>query len=141
MKKANRKNQVKKEYYLVNAKDHILGRLATKIANVLYGKNKKNFMPNLDMGDYVVIINAKDIKVTGRKIDKKIYNRHTGYPGGLKSETLKEVLEKKPEEVIRRAVKGMLPKNKLAKEALKRLKIYKDENHKDSKESLKELKF
>ena len=88
-------DKVKRDWYLVDAKDKVLGRLATKVARVLYGKNKKTFMPNIDMGDYVVIINAKYIKITGKKIDNKVYYRHTGYPGGIKKQTLKELLDQK----------------------------------------------
>ena len=134
-------DKVKRDWYLVDAKDKVLGRLATKVARVLYGKNKKTFMPNIDMGDYVVIINAKYIKITGKKIDNKVYYRHTGYPGGIKKQTLKELLDQNPEEVIRKAVKGMLPKNKLSKGVFKRLKVYKDENHKDTKNKLKALEI
>lgn len=134
----NKKN--KKDWYIVDAKGQILGRLASKISKVLYGKNKVNFMPNLDMGDYVVVINAKEVKVTGSKLDNKIYYRHTGYPGGIKSETLGKLKERSPEEIIFKAVRGMLPKNKLSRGALKRLRIYKDEEYPQNKD-LKELKW
>lgn len=129
MKKDNNKKEIIRDWYLVDARNKILGRLATKSANILYGKSKKEFMPNMDSGDYVVIINAKYIKVTGKKMDNKVYFRHTGYPGGIKKQTLRELLDKKPEEAIRKAIKGMLPKNKLSMQALKRLKIYEDEKY------------
>lgn len=138
MKKENR--QIKRDWYIADAKDQILGRFASKIAGVLYGKSKENFMPNVDQGDYVVVINARDVKVTGRKKENKTYFRHTGYPGGLKKETLKELLEGRPEEVIKRAVRGMLKDNKIAKEALKRLRVYRGAEYLQIKESLKELK-
>lgn len=134
------KEKVKRDWYIIDAKNQILGRLAVKIANVLRGKLKKNFKPNQDVGDFVIVINAKDVKVTGKKKENKIYFRHTQYPGGLKKETFKELLERKPEEIIKRAVKGMLPKNKLTKNFMKRLKIYRDEKYPKLNENLKELK-
>lgn len=135
----NTKKDIKREWYIIDAKGQVLGRLATKIAKIIYGKNKKNFMPNIDMGDYVVLVNAKDIKVTGRKMENKIYWRHTGYPGGIKKRTFKEVLQTHPEEVIKRAVKGMLPKNKIARESFRRLRVFGGENH-NIKIDMKELK-
>ncbi len=134
------KKDIKREWYIVDAKGQILGRLATKVASTLYGKGKKNFMPNIDMGDYVVLINAKDVKVTGRKMENKIYWRHTGYPGGIRKKTLKEILRTKPEEAVKKAVKGMLPKNKIAREAFKRLRVFAGESHNIKKE-MKELKL
>ncbi|OIP23016.1 50S ribosomal protein L13 [bacterium CG_4_10_14_0_2_um_filter_33_32] len=134
-------NQIKREWYIIDAKDHILGRLASKVANVLYGKTKVNFIPNQDMGDYVIVINAKDIKTTGNKTEQKIYYRHTGYPGGIKSEVLKDLLKRDATQVIQKAVKGMLPKNKISVSAIKRLKVYVDENYDKSYKGLKELKL
>ena len=134
-------NQIKREWYIIDAKDHILGRLASKVANVLYGKTKVNFIPNQDMGDYVIVINAKDIKTTGNKTEQKIYYRHTGYPGGIKSEVLKDLLKRDTTQVIQKAVKGMLPKNKISVSAIKRLKVYVDENYDKSYKGLKELKL
>lgn len=133
------KTQNEKDWYIVDANNKILGRLATKIANTLYGKEKVNFMPNFDMGDYVVVINAQKIKLTGNKYKTKKYYRHTGYPGGIKEETLEKLLERKPEEVIIKAVKGMLPKNKLGKEAIKRLKVFKNDQYSVPVKELREL--
>lgn len=117
----------KRIQYIVDAEGKILGRIATKIANTLSGKLRVDYAPNVDNGDFVTVINAKKVKVTGRKIEQKTYYRHSGYPGGIKSLTLKEMLEKKPEDVILKAVKGMLPKNKIGKAAFLRLKVYKDD--------------
>ncbi|RLE15489.1 50S ribosomal protein L13 [Candidatus Aerophobetes bacterium] len=124
-----KKEEIAKKWYLVDAKGKILGRLATRIARILSGKDKPIYTPHLDTGDFVVVINAREIKVTGKKEEEKIYYRHSGYPGGLKKETLRRLRERKPEEIIRRAVKGMLPKNKLGRKMLKKLKIYPDANH------------
>lgn len=129
MKKTKEKNKSVQKWHLVNAKDKILGRLATSVANLLRGKDKPLFKPWADVGDYVVVINASQIKVSGKKIEQKTYYRHSGYPGGLKKETLKEVLKEKPEEAIRRAISGMLPNNKLKKLWLKKLYIYGGEEH------------
>lgn len=124
------KNEEKeKNWYLIDAKNQILGRLASKITSYLIGKHKKDFVPHLDRGDYVVVINVGHIKITGRKIDQKNYQSYSGYPGGLKKVSLKELLIKKPEEVVHHAVWGMLPKNKLRKQRIKRLFIFKDEKH------------
>jgi len=118
-----------RKWYLVDAKGKILGRLAVKIAQILSGKNKPIYTPHLDTGDFVVVVNAKQVKVTGKKEEEKIYYHHSGYPGGLKERTFKELIEKKPEEVIIRAVKGMLPKNKLGRKMLKKLKVYAGPEH------------
>lgn len=118
-----------KKWYLVNAEGKILGRMASKIAFILQGKHKPIYTPYKDFGDYVIVINAEKIKITAGKEKKKIYWRHSGYPGGLKTETLKEVLEKKPTLIIREAVRRMLPKNKLGKQILRKLKIYSGDNH------------
>ena len=123
------RNEANRQWHEIDAKDQILGRLSTKVANLLRGKEKTTFAPNIDIGDYVVVINAKDIRVTGKKMEQKIYYRHTGYPGGLKQKTLKELKKGKPEDVIRKAVSGMLPKNKLRNLWLKRLYIYQNEEH------------
>jgi len=127
--KSTKLKQIKRKWYLVDAKDKILGRVATKIVAFLIGKNKPYFVPHLDGGDYVVIINAQKVKVTAKKEEQKVYTRYSGYPGGLKKETLKALRQRKPEEIVRRAVAGMLPKNKLRKQRLKRLYIYGDEKH------------
>lgn len=124
-----KKEEIVKKWYLVDAKGKILGRMATKIAQILSGKHKPIYTPHLDTGDFVVVINAKEVRVTGKKYTQKIYYHHSGYPGGLKKRTFEELMEKKPEEIIIRAVKGMLPKNKLGRKMLKKLKVYPDANH------------
>ncbi len=124
-----KQEEIKRKWYLVDAEGKILGHLATKIAQILSGKNKPIYTPHLDTGDFVVVINARKVEVTGKKREGKVYYHHSGYPGGLKKRTFKELIEKKPEEIIIRAVKGMLPKNKLRKRMLKRLKVYSDASH------------
>jgi len=121
--------EIKREWYVVDASGKTLGRLATQIAKILMGKHKVTYTPHVDNGDFVIVINADKIHVTGKKLDKKIYYKHTGYFGHLKEETLKQKLQRKPEEVIYLAVRGMLPKNKLRKRMLKRLKIYAGPEH------------
>ncbi len=121
--------KVERKWHLIDVKDQILGRSATKIARLLSGKDKVEYVPYLDIGDHVVVINAAEVAVTGKKERQKTYYRHSGYPGGLKAETLRELREKRPEEIIRRAVKGMLPKNKLQKPMLKRLHIFAGSAH------------
>ena len=110
-----KKEEVQRNWFVVDATDRVLGRVATKIADKIRGKDKPSFTPHTDGGDYVIVINAEKIKVTGSKYNNKIYYRHSLYPGGLKSQTFKELIEKNPERVIEEAVKGMLPKNKLGK--------------------------
>jgi len=124
-----RKEDIKRDWWLVDASGKILGRLATKIANILMGKHKRNYTPYIDNGDFVVVINAEKIRITGKKLEDKIYYHHTGYLGHLKSIPLWRLLEKHPERVIMLAVKRMLPKNKLQKKRLKRLKIYRGPEH------------
>lgn len=124
-----RKEDVKRDWYLVDMTDKILGRTASRIARILMGKNNVTYTPHIDSGNFVVAINARKMKVTGKKLLNKMYYHHTGYPGGLKQMSLREVLEKRPKEILRLAVKRMLPKNKLGKRMLKRLKIYLDEKH------------
>jgi large subunit ribosomal protein L13 len=121
--------EVTREWYLVDAEGQILGRLATRIADTLRGKNKPQYTPHVDTGDFVIVINAEKIAVTGNKLDQKQYYRHSGYPGGLRSRTLREQLERRPTEVLRSAVKGMLPKNKLAARQITKLKIYAGPEH------------
>jgi large subunit ribosomal protein L13 len=118
-----------REWVVVDAEGQTLGRLATQIANTLRGKNKPEFTPHIDTGDFVVVINAEKIKVTGKKLTDKIYYRHTGYPGGLRQRTLEEQLERRPEEVIRTAVRGMLPRTKLGRAQLRKLKVYAGSEH------------
>ena len=124
-----RKDDIQCEWHLVDATDQILGRLASRISRTLRGKNKPNYTPHLLTGDYVVVINAAKIKVTGRKLEQKTYYRHSGYTGNLKSIVLKDLMSNYPERVIQFAVKGMLPDNKLSRTMLKRLKIYPNNEH------------
>ena len=124
-----KRSDIADSWFLLDAKEQTLGRFATKVANILSGKNKPEYTPNADMGDYVVVINAKKMNVTGKKLDQKIYYRHSGYPGGIKSKPLKEVMNNSASEALKSAVKGMLPKNKLGKQMLTKLKVYDDENH------------
>jgi large subunit ribosomal protein L13 len=121
--------EVERRWYLVDAEGKTLGRLATRIADLLRGKDKPQFTPHVDTGDFVVVVNAEKVAVTGKKLDEKIYYRHSGYPGGLRKRTLREELGRRPEEVLRRAVKGMLPRNRLARQQLKKLKIYAGPEH------------
>ncbi len=121
--------EVTREWYVVDASGKTLGRLATEIARILRGKHKPQYTPHVDVGDFVIVINAEKIAVTGRKLDQKRYYRHSGYPGGLHSITLRRMLEKHPERVIRLAVKGMLPKNRLGRRMLKKLKVYAGPEH------------
>lgn len=124
-----KKTEIKKNWYLVDAEGKILGRLASKIAQVLSGKNKPIYTPYLDTGDFVVVINAKKVKVTGNKEKKKIYYHYSGYPGGMKEIVYEKLLEKKPTIIIQKAVRGMLPKSKLGRKMLKKLKIYAGTEH------------
>jgi large subunit ribosomal protein L13 len=118
-----------RDWYVVDAEGKTLGRLATQIADVLRGKRKPTFTPHIDVGDFVIVVNAERIEVTGNKRADKRYYRHSGYPGGLKSRTLQEMLDRRPEEVIRRAVKGMLPRNRLGRKQLTKLKVYAGPDH------------
>src|SRR4051812_46780555 len=118
-----------RDWYVVDAEGKTLGRLATQLADTLRGKRKPEYTPHIDTGDFVVVINAEKIAVTGDKRAEKLYHRHSGYPGGLKTRTLQEMLDKRPEEVIRLAVKGMLPRNRLARKQLTKLKIYAGPDH------------
>jgi len=118
-----------RDWYVVDAAGQTLGRLATQIATVLRGKGKPEYTPHLDVGDFVVVINAEKIHVTGDKLNQKMYHKHSGHPGGLRSESLRTVLENRPEDVITQAVKGMLPRNKLARRQLKKLKVYAGQDH------------
>lgn len=122
-------SEVSRRWILIDAKDVPLGRVATTVATYLTGKYKPSFTPHVDGGDYVIVINAKKAVATGNKEEDKVYYRHSGFPGGIKSATLKEVREKAPEFIIENAVKGMIPHNKLAKERMARLKIFAGENH------------
>jgi large subunit ribosomal protein L13 len=124
-----KKGEITRDWYVVDAEGQILGRLATQIADRLRGKGKPGYTPHVDTGDFVVVVNADKIAVTGTKLDSKMYYRHSGYPGGLKQRSLREQLERRPTEVIRKAVKGMLPKNKLANQQITKLKIYAGPEH------------
>ncbi|HVN71079.1 MAG TPA: 50S ribosomal protein L13 [Desulfomonilia bacterium] len=124
-----RKEEVARQWVLVDATNMVLGRLAVQVASILRGKTKPEFTTHTDVGDFVVIINADKVRLTGNKLEQKTYYHHSGYMGGIKSATMKEIFNKKPEDVIRHAVKGMLPKNSLGRSMLKKLKVYTGENH------------
>ena len=121
--------EIQRDWYVVDAEGQTLGRLATQIAERLRGKGKPQFTPHVYTGDFVVVVNAEKIQVTGNKLDQKRYYRHSGYPGGLRSRTLRDQLDRRPEEVLRRAVKGMLTKNRLARQQITKLKIYAGPEH------------
>jgi large subunit ribosomal protein L13 len=124
-----KKGEIDRKWYVVDAKDAVLGRLAVKVATCLRGKNKPVFTPNVDTGDFVIVINADKVRLTGKKTTDKVYYHHSGYIGGIKAETAKELLEKKPEQIIEKAVWGMLPKNRLGRTMIKKLKVYKGAAH------------
>ena len=124
-----KKNEVCREWYVVDVEDKVLGRVATQIANVLRGKNKPIFTPSVDTGDFVIVLNAEKIALTGKKLTDKMYYRHSEYPGGLKSISAGKLIEKDVEQVIRKAVKGMLPKNKLSRHMISKLKVYAGPTH------------
>ena len=124
-----KKEEVDRSWFILDASDKVLGRLATKIADRIRGKDKPTYTPHTDGGDYVIVINAEKVKVTGSKFENKTYYHHSLYPGGLKSQTFKELNKKNPERIIQEAVKGMLPKNKLSKSIIKKLKVFQGPNH------------
>jgi large subunit ribosomal protein L13 len=124
-----KKEQIEKKWWLINAEGKVLGRLATEIAILLRGKRKPEFVDFLDSGDFVVVINAEKVKVTGKKMEQKKYYAHSGYPGGIREKSFMELLENKPEEIIKKAVWGMIPKNKLGRAAYKKLKVYRGSSH------------
>jgi len=124
-----KEHEIEKNWHLIDASDKVLGRLATEIATILRGKKKPIFTPHMDAGDYVVVVNAEKVVLTGNKLDKKTYYRHSGYVGGLKKTTAKEMLEQKPENLIKFAVKGMLPKTSLGRRQLTKLKVYTGPDH------------
>ena len=134
-------NEVEREWFVVDAEGKTLGRLATRVARVLCGKHKPNFMPGVDVGDYVIVVNADKIQVTGRKLDQKMYYRHSGYPGGLKEITLRNQLAKNPAYVIEHAVRGMLPKNRLGRKMFKKLKVYAGPDHRHQAQTPKVLEL
>ena len=137
--KSYKSGNVAKNWHLVDAQDKVLGRLAVKIATILSGKNKAQYSPNADLGDFVVVVNAEKVKVTGNKFSQKNYYHHTGYPGGLKTKSFEKMQEDSPEKIIEKAVKGMLPKNKLANQIIKKLKVYSGSVHPHIGQQPKEL--
>ena len=124
-----KKDDIEPKWWLINAEGKILGRIATEVASLIRGKKNPKFTPSMDCGDFVVVINAEKIEVSGRKEEQKKYYSHSGYPGGIKEISYKELLEQKPEEVLRKAVRGMVPKNKLGRAIFKKLKVYRGPNH------------
>ena len=124
-----KKSDIDRKWYVVDAKDVVLGKLAVKVAVHLRGKNKPVFTPNADTGDFIIVINAEKIKLTGNKVNDKVYYHHSGYVGGIKAKTAKELLENKPETIIEKAVWGMLPKNRLGRAMIKKLKVYRGAEH------------
>lgn len=136
-----KEKDIEKVWYLVDAKDQILGRLASKVATILRGKDKVIYSPHQDTGDEVIIINASKVRTTGKKMAQKTYKRYSAYPGGLNIETLETVMKKRPDYVIRHAVKGMLPKNKLGEKLLKKLRVYPDEIHPHRAQKPKAIKW
>jgi len=121
--------RTQRKWYVVDATGKVLGRLASEIARILRGKHKPVYSPHLDVGDFVIVVNAEKVRLTGRKWQRKLYYRHSGYPGGLKVETAEQVRQRKPEELIRHAVRGMLPKNRLGRKLLRKLKVYAGPDH------------
>lgn len=134
-----KKEEVTRDWYLVDVDSKVLGRVATEIANVLRGKNKPTFTPSVDTGDFVIVVNAEKIALTGKKLSDKTYYSHSAFPGGLKEISAGKLIDKKPEELIKKAVKGMLPKNKLARHMLKKLKIYSGGAHPHAAQNPKNL--
>ena len=130
---------LEKKWHLVDAEDKTLGRLAVKIATILSGKNKAKYSPNADLGDFVIVVNAEKVKVTGNKFTQKNYYHHTGFPGGLKTKSFAKLQDDSPEKIIEKAVKGMLPKNKLANQIIKKLKVYSGSVHPHTGQQPKEL--
>jgi large subunit ribosomal protein L13 len=131
--------EIARNWYVVDADGQTLGRLATRIADTLRGKGKPEFTPHVDTGDFVIVVNAEKIRVTGNKLDQKMYHRHSGYPGGLRTRSLREQLDRRPTEVIRTAVRGMLPKNRLARRQLVKLKVYAGPEHPHQSQNPKPL--
>jgi large subunit ribosomal protein L13 len=124
-----KKSDIKREWYVVDAQGKTLGRLASEIVKILRGKHKPTYVPYLDCGDYVIVVNAEKVRVTGKKLDQKFYYRHSGYPGGLKSINLRDQLQKHPTRVLEAAVRGMLPKNRLGRATIRKLKVYAGGSH------------
>jgi large subunit ribosomal protein L13 len=136
-----KKEDVQREWYVVDATGQTLGRLAAQVARILRGKHKPIYSPSVDTGDYVIVVNAEKIHVTGRKLDQKIYYRHSGYPGGLKEITLRNLLQRYPTRVIEHAVRGMLPRNRLGRRMFKKLKVYEGPSHPHAAQQPKPLEL
>ena len=132
---------VTRNWYVVDGTNQTVGRMCARIAAILRGKNKASYTPHVDTGDFIIVINASKVVLTGKKIDQKIYDHYTGYPGGRKEETASTLLKRKPEDVIERAVRGMLPKNRLGRKMFKKLFVYADDKHQHGAQQPKELKF
>ena len=133
--------EVERKWYVIDAEDKTLGKIASEVASILRGKKKPIYTPHVDTGDYVIVINAEKVLVTGKKEEQKIYKSHSGYPGGLKETTLRELRAKKPEEIIRHAVKGMMPKGKLGRQMFKKLKVYAGPEHPHTAQNPEEWTF
>ena len=133
--------EVERKWYVIDAEDKTLGKIASEVASILRGKKKPIYTPHVDTGDYVIVINAEKVRVTGKKEEQKIYKSHSGYPGGLKETTLRELRAKKPEEIIRHAVKGMMPKGKLGRQMFKQLKLYAGPEHPHTAQNPEEWTF
>lgn len=133
--------EVERKWYVIDAEDNTLGKIASEVASILRGKKKPIYTPHVDTGDYVIVINAEKVRVTGKKEEQKIYKSHSGYPGGLKETTLRELRAKKPEEIIRHAVKGMMPKGKLGRQMFKKLKVYAGPEHPHTAQNPEEWTF
>lgn len=133
--------EVERKWYVIDAEDKTLGKIAAEVASILRGKKKPIYTPHVDTGDYVIVINAEKVRVTGKKEEQKIYKSHSGYPGGLKETTLRELRAKKPEEIIRHAVKGMMPKGKLGRQMFKKLKVYAGPEHPHAAQNPEEWTF
>jgi large subunit ribosomal protein L13 len=136
-----KKADIQRSWFVVDLEGKVLGRAATEIARVLRGKHKAIYTPSVDTGDFVVVVNAEKVTLTGNKMADKMYHRHTGYPGGIRSINAEKLLDKKPEDLIKKAVKGMLPKNKLGRQMFKKLKVYSGGDHPHSAQQPKELSF
>lgn len=136
-----KQDEIKTTWFLVDAKDRVLGRIATKIASLLKGKHKVTWSPHIDVGDGVIVVNCEKIKVTGKKLEQKIYKHYSGYPSGQREEKLESLLSRRPHEVLKHAVKGMLPKTKLGRKMIKRLKLYAGEKHEQTAQKPKAIKL
>lgn len=136
-----KKNEIERKWWLIDADGKVLGRLATEISILLQGKRNPEFVKFMDSGDFVIVVNAEKVKITGRKLDQKKYYSHSGYPGGIREKNLKELLEKNPEDVLRKAVQGMIPKNKLGRAMYKKLKVYTGPDHPHEAQKPQEYRF